>query len=856
MKLRKRQSARWMPRFSLFLAAVPCLGLSLASQAQQKPSTAEIEKRVDLLLSKMTLEEKITLIGGVNDFYTRPIPRVGIPALRMSDGPTGVHDYGPTTAYPAGILLAASWDADLARRVGISMGMDARARGVHFVLAPGMNIYRSPLNGRNFEYFGEDPYLASRMAVGVIEGIQSQGVIATAKHFVANNYEYGRMDHSSDIDERTLREIYLPAFEASVKEAKAGALMDAYNLVNGVYMTQNNLINVLIAKKEWGFDGIIMSDWGATHDGIAAANNGLDLEMPSPAFMNAAALLPAIKSGVVTEATIDDKVRRILRKAMEFGFFDRDQTDSIPLYSRDGRELTLEEARAGIVLLKNENHLLPLDRKKFKTIAVLGPNAYPAVIGGGGSSLTKPFNAVSLLEGISDTAGNDVRVLYQPESLPLDTIVSHTEFVTAPDGAPGLKGEYFDNEQLTGQPALTRTDTRVDFHWGEGSYRDGGPVDHFSARWTGYFIPPIEDDYRFLTSTDDGVRLFINDHLFIDDWRRHSETLNTFVMHLEAGKPYKIQLEYFENVGTATARFGISSASISLGEATKTLAAKADAVILCMGFDASSEGEGSDRVFHLPGGQDTYIQQIAAVNKNVVVVLNAGGGVDMTKWIDQVPAIFHAWYPGQEGGTALAQLLFGDFSPSGKLPATFERRAEDNPTFHSYYPQKKDKHVEYTEGVFVGYRGYEKVGTKPLFPFGFGLSYTTFAYSDLKIAPAPKDSGALVAVSFKVKNTGPREGAEVAQVYVGDSHAPVPRPPKELKGFAKVALRPGQTKPVTLLLDRRALSYYDVTRQDWVAAPGEFAILVGSSSADIRLQGKFSLLLPQGSAPGQESHEH
>src|SRR3984893_9889081 len=838
MSSRTKNLRRPISGTGLLLVVVLFFGFGLAVKAQQNPSKAEIDKRVEALLGQLTLEEKITLIGGINDFYTRPISRIGIPSFRISGGPTGVHDYRPTTAYPAGLLLAASWDTDLARRVGISMGKDARPRGVHFVLAPGMNIYRSPLNGRNFEYFGEDPFLSSRMAVSVIEGIQSQGVIATAKHFIANNSEYGRTDHSSDIDERTMREIYLPAFEASVREAQAGALMDAYNLVNGVYMTQNNLLNVQIAKKEWGFDGIIMSDWGATHDGIAAANNGLDLEMPNAALMNAATLLPPMKTGAVTEAAIDEKIRRLLRKTIEFGFFDREQTDAnIPLYSEDGRRLILEEARDGMVLLQNENHVLPLDREKIKTIAVLGPNAYPAVIGGGGSSLTKPFNAVSFLEGIGDVAGQSVRVLYLAESTPLNDIVSHTQFVSTPGGPAGLKGEYFDNEEFKGEPALSRVDQSIDFHWGEGRYRDGGPAEHFAVRWTGYFVPQTEDDYRFYTSADDGVRLYINDEMVIDDWRRHGETLNTYMKHLEAGKSYKVRLEYFENVGTATARFGISAVSIALGEETKKLAAKADAVILCMGFDPNSEGEGGDRTFR-PGGQDIFIQQVASVNKNVVVVLNAGGNVDMSKWLDQVPAVLHAWYPGQEGGTALGQILFGDFSPSGKLPATFERPWGEKPTFNSYYPQKGDKRVEYSEGIFMGYRGYEKAGTKPLFTFGYGLSYTTFTYSDLKIAPAAKGSAALLAVSFNVKNTGSRQGAEIAEVYVGDSHAPLPRPAKELKGFAKVSLRPGESKQITVLLDRRAFSYYDAAKHDWAIAPGEFGILVGSSSADIRLQGK------------------
>jgi beta-glucosidase len=563
--------------------------------------------------------------------------------------------------------------------------------------------------------------------------------------------------------------------------------------------------------------------------------------------MNAATLLPAIKSGAVTEATIDDKVRRLLRKAIEFGFLDREQADyTIPAYSQSGRRLTVEEARDGMVLLKNDNHLLPLDRKKIKTIAVLGPDAYPAVTGGGGSSLTKPFNEISCLQGISDVAGNDVRVLYTTEATPLDAVVSHTEFLTSPGGAPGLKGEFFDNENLSGDPALVRTDRLIDFHWGEGSYRNGGPVDHFSARWTGYFVPQSEDDYRFYTSSDDGVRLYINEEMVIDDWRRHGETLDTYTRHLRAGEANKIRLEYFENVGSATLRFGIAPVTVPFGDETKRLASKADAVVLCMGFDAILEGEGTDRTFRLPGGQDAFVQQVLAANKNVIVVLHSGGGVDMTKWIDQVPAVLQAWYPGQEAGTAIGQLIFGDFTPSGKLPVTFERRAEDNPTFHSYFPQK-DKHVEYTEGIFVGYRGYEKIGIKPLFPFGYGLSYTTFAYSDLKIAPAAKDSGALVAVSFRVKNVGAREGDEVSEVYVGDSHAPVPRPPKELKGFGKVSLRPGESKQITVLLDRRAFSYYDVQKHGWTAAPGDFSILVGASSVDIKLQGKYSLV------PGEES---
>jgi beta-glucosidase len=589
-------------------------------------------------------------------------------------------------------------------------------------------------------------------------------------------------------------------------------------------------------------DGIVISDWGATHDGVAAALGGLDLEMPSGQFMNQETLLPAIQRGEVPVAVIDDKVRRILRKAIEFGFFDREQTDpAIPLYSQKGREVALEEARSGMVLLKNENGILPLDKTKIKTIAVLGPDAYPAVVGGGGSSLTKPFISVSYLEGISNYLGQKGRVLYTTDDGSLDEVVKATEFVVSAGGASGLKGEYFNNDSLQGAPALVRTDEKINFHWGAGSYAPSGPDDGFSARWTGYFIPRTDDDYKLYVSADDGVRLFINDKQVIDDWQRHGETLDTYATHLEKGKAYKIRLEYFEAVGTATVRFGIAAATKALSESTKAVVSKADAVILCMGFDPSSEGEGGDRTFPLPGGQDAFVQQVASLNKNVVVVLTAGGNVDMTKWIGNVPALIHGWYPGQEGGTALAQILFGEISPSGKLPTSFERRWEDNAAFGSYYPKSGEKRVKYEEGAFVGYRHFDRSEVKPLFPFGFGLSYTRFQYSDLKVAPASSDLKAPVVVSFDIKNVGQREGAEIAELYVGDSHSSVPRPVKELKGFAKVKLRPGESKRVQLQLDQRAFSFYDGSKHAWNAEPGEFAILVGSSSAKIELQGNYVL---------------
>ena len=822
----------------IFAGSVPRLFIG-----PQRLGAQDSEQRVEAILSRMTLEERIDLIGGVPNMYTHSFPRLGIPTLKMSDGPLGVHDYGPTTAYPAGIALAASWDTDLASRVGAMMGRDARARGVHIILGPGMNIYRAPMCARNFEYFGEDPFLASRIAVSEIEGIQLQHVMATAKHFVANNQEYDRKTTSSDIDERTLREIYLPAFEASIKEAHLAAIMDSYNLVNGVHMTQNAYLNNEVVKKGWGFDGIIMSDWGATHDGVAAANGGLDLEMPSAVFMNRATLLPAIQQGKVTVATIDDKVRRILRKAIEFGFFDRDQSDpSIPALSEEGHKLALEEAESSMVLLKNDHNILPLDKRNLKTIAVIGADAYPAVVGGGGSSLVTPFNSVSYLEGVSNYLGGGAKVLYATDTIPVGEVVAQTKFRTEPSGGEnGLHAEYFDNQDLEDAPALVRTDPSVDFDWGDGSYRPDGPVDRFSARWTGYYEPKKSGDFKFYVSADDGVRLYLDEQRIVDDWQRHSETLDLATRSLEAGRAYKIRLEYFEAEGSAAVHLGIVPADYGVGRETKPLAARADAVILCVGFDPSTESEGADRTFHLPSGQDQLIREISSVNKNVILVITAGGNVDMTGWIDVVPAILHGWYPGQEGGDALAQILFGDVSPSGKLPASFERRWEDNPTFKSYYPKAGEKKVAYIEGVFLGYRGYDRSATKPLFPFGYGLSYTNFEYSHLSVSPMAGADPDSVAVSFEIKNSGPRAGAEVAELYVGDAHSRVPRPVKELKGFAKVFLQPNESKRVTFKLNRRSFSYYDVTTKKWTAQPGEFSILVGSSSEKIELKGTFNL---------------
>src|ERR1700722_20394621 len=424
-----------------------------------------VENRVEEMLSHMSLEEKIALIGGVDGFYVRGMPSLGLPPLKMADGPMGVRNYGPATAMPAGINLAATWDSALAGRVGEEIGRDARAKGVNFLLGPGVNMRRAPMNGRGFEYFGEDPYLASRIAVGYIEGVQSEGVSATIKHFMGNDSEYSRHSVDDIIDERTLREIYLPVFEAAVKEAHVGAVMNSYNLVGGAHMTQNSFLDSEILKKEWGFRGVLMSDWFSTYDGVAAANAGLDLEMPRGEYMNPATLLPAIKDGRVSVATIDDKVRRILRLAVEMHWLDRDQTDyTIPRYNLQGRDVALQAAREGIVLLKNSGDALPIDRRTIKSIAVIGPNASPAVPVGGGSAAVRPFAAVSFLDGIANGLGSEVHTYYDRGVPELNVLAQRTDFSITPSGGqPGLQADYFAAEDLQGEPIIRRNDQHIDF---------------------------------------------------------------------------------------------------------------------------------------------------------------------------------------------------------------------------------------------------------------------------------------------------------------------------------------------------------------------------------------------------------
>lgn len=820
-----------------------------AKSAAQQLSPTEIDRQADALLSKLSIEQKIKLIGGHDGMFTYAMPEIGLPQLKMSDGPLGVRTWGPSTAYAAGISLAASWDKALARQIGISLGRDARARGVNFLLGPAVDIYREPMNGRNMEYFGEDPYLAARMAVNYIEGVQSRDVVATIKHYALNNQEYDRHNENSIVDERTLHEIYLPAFEAAVKQARVGAVMDSYNLIDGEHATQNKMLDTSILKDWWGFRGILMSDWGATYDGIAAANAGLDLEMPSAKYMNPQTLLPAIREGKVSVATIDDKVRRILRVAIRFGFLKNHQTDlQIPLFNQQSNEVALKSAEEGLVLLKNEGHLLPLDPHKVHSIAVIGPDAYPAVPGGGGSSEVTAFAPKSFMIALSNTIaamGGGRKVYWSRGVKDVEAIFSGSDLVssrfsTDPQGThAGLKQEVFANSSFSGSPYETSTVPHVDYWRGRFGKRLQRPDS--AVRWSGYYTPRKSGAQRFVAVglNHDTFRLYVNGKLVLQETEHGGMAPLSADVDLPAGKPAAVRFDYVPQTQMVHASLGVLPADEMLEPNVKQIAAQADFVVLSVGFGPRTESEGFDRTFHLPFGQVDLIKAVTAANPHTIVVVTSGGSVATSAWLSRTPALIEDWYGGQAAGTALAQVLFGRVNPSGKLPISWERRQQDNPCFKNYYEQPGTRNIVYREGIFLGYRYYDQSKTKPLFPFGFGLSYTSFRFSNLQVSPEQTSPEGPITVSLNVTNTGDVAGAEVAEVYVGDPSARVRRPVKELKGFERVVLNPGETKHVSISLDRRALAYWDVNSHGWKVDPGKFMIYAGDSSGNVPLKAAF-----------------
>lgn len=815
-------------RYKLPLIA---LSLSLALPAfSQSWFTPEVEKRAEDILKNMTVKERLTYIGGIDWMYTRAIPRLNVPAIKMSDGPQGVGTWGASTAYPCDLLLAATWNPDMAYAFGAALAQDCKARGVNILLGPAVNIARAPFCGRNFEYMGEDPFLTATTSTGYIKGLQENGVMGVIKHFTANFQEYDRNYVSSNIDERTLHEIYFPAFKSAVQNAEVGAVMSSYNLLNGVWTTENPWLLKEVLREQWGFNGLVMSDWGSTHNCVPAVKNGLDLEMAGNEIENEEALRHYLETGEINMSEIDLKVKHILQTMIGFGFFDKEQLDpSIPLDNPETAKAALEISREGIVLLKNESNILPLNANTIKNIAVIGNNAtiYAA---GGGSGLVRPFHYVSYFDGLKKLA-NEKGI-----NVTLVDLYDHMEdilYTAAGSNEHGLKAEFYNNENLSGTPVTTRIDSRINFEWTSGPDAANVEKNYFSVKWTGEIRPEETSNYTFIVKGDDGFRLILDGKTVIDEFKSGSTREKRYTMKMEAGKAYKIQLDYFQGGGGAC----IDLAWLKDGDENRfqNELDKADIIVAFIGHNSSSEAEAGERSFGLPQDVKDLVLAAQKSSKPMIGVVNAGGNVEMQDWEPKMKGLLWGWYGGQEAGTAMAEVLFGEYNPSGKLPVTFEKRWEDNPCYNSYY-DNGTKQVNFTEGIMMGYRGYDKAGTEVQYPFGFGLSYTTFNLSDMQITESSDDKY-LVEVSCKIKNTGKVAGAEVIQLYVGkNGSSPVERPIRELKGYQKVYLEPEEEKFVTLYLSKDAFSYYDVNRKNFVVDNGEYNIELGFSSRDIKLK--------------------
>ncbi len=829
-----------------------------------------MEKRIKELLEQMTLEEKVSMLAGSDAWHTQSVERLGIPAIKMTDGPHGARGTiakgGPSSAcFPVGTAMASTWNTELIGRVGVALGEETKAKNAHILLGPTVNIHRSPLAGRNFECYSEDPHLTSGIAIAFINGVQSQNVGACIKHYVCNDSEFERMSISSEVGERALREIYLSPFRVAVKEAEPWTVMASYNKVNGTFASENKYTLTDILKEEWGFKGFVVSDWGGTRDTVLTANGGLDLEMPGPARVMGDELLKAVNEGHVSEQVIDDKVRRILRTIIKSGAFENpEEAPEKAIDKPEHRRLARETAAEGIVLLKNERNVLPLDEQRIKSLAVIGPNAKAARIMGGGSSQVNPHYAVTPWEGISRRCGDSIKVSYQQGCTNHKRIPVLGEEWLIPSGnqeGHGLTAEYFNNPDIIGEPVLTEVCQKLDIIW-SGEFSSLVDKDEFSARWTGKFVAPETGTHTFSLISVGLSRLYIDGELVIDNWTEqirgeayYGAGSKEMVARVDmtAGQSHGIRIEYSKKDARffAAIRLGclppVSADSI---ERAAELAAESDVALVFVGTSDEWESEGYDRAdMELPGDQVELVKKVAAANKNTIVVLNTGSPVTMGQWIDQVPSVVEAWFPGQECGNAIADVLLGDVNPSGKLPTTFPKRLEDTPAYINY--PGENGQVLYGEGIFVGYRYYDKKKIEPLFPFGHGLSYTSFEYSDLEIGSTEYEAEDSIEIAVDVKNIGDREGKEVVQLYVRDVESSLVRPGKELKAFKKVALRPGETKTVHFTLDKDALSFYDPGRKQWIAEAGEFEILIGSSSRDIRARGSFSLKAPPEAARGR-----
>ncbi len=849
---RHRLTSIIVPLVLLSMLLVYGLGALRVDSQPQRPwmnTALTPDQRADALIAQMTLSEKLAMLSGVSGSYVGNIPanaRLGIPALGLEDGPAGVAD-GMTqvTAFPAPIGVAASWDPSLMNLYGQDLGAEEYGKGANVVLAPTVNILRNPVWGRSFESLGEDPYLTSQLAVADIQGLQSQNVIATVKHLVANNQEYDRTTDSSNVDERTLHEIYMPAFQAAVQQGNVGAVMCSYNRVNDIYACEQPYVLNDVLKSQWAFPGFVMSDWGATHSALQSAAAGLDMQMPDQSYFGNA-LQTAVQNGQVTIQTINAMVHRILRTMFADGLFDHPTTgtpsSNVATPAHD--QFTTQAAEQGTVLLQNTSSILPLSASTVGSIAVIGSDASTAPMdAGGGSAHVNAPSVVTPLQGITTRAGSGVNVQYAQGvgtggALP---VVPSSALKPTSGSGNGLSGQYYNNMTLNGSPVLTRNDATINFNYNGNSPGSGVNATQWSAKWTGTLTPPATGSYTFSLTSDDGSRLFINGTKIIDNWRDQAANTQTGTVSLTAGQAVSIEVDYYQNGGLSQVNLGWQyPGSPTLITQAAQLAAQSNVAIV---FANDVESEGSDRSsLSLPNKQDQLIQAVAQANPHTIVVLNTGAPVLMP-WLSQVQGVVEAWYPGQEDGNAIAAVLFGDVNPSGKLPMTFPASGSQIPAnTTAQYPGVNDE-SSYSEGLDVGYRYYDANNLTPLFPFGYGLSYTNFSFSNLAVSPGSGAFNGNVTVTATIKNTGSRTGADVAQLYVTFPSS-AGEPPRQLKGFQKVSLTVGQSQTVSFTLNASAFSYWDTTAHNWVVPQGTFQIGVGDSSRTLPLQGTYQVTMP------------
>ncbi|MDR3709907.1 MAG: glycoside hydrolase family 3 C-terminal domain-containing protein [Capsulimonadaceae bacterium] len=839
-----------LPR--LFAAICVAIACACPSPSQSAPAPlyknpkAPLEARVNDLFKRLTQEEKLSLLTGTG-FSTTPILRLDVPALQMADAGQGVRGggpgtTGPATLFPAGITMASTWEPEMVGEIGKSIGEEAlnKGPGIQLMLGPAMNIHRSPLCGRNGEYFSEDPFLASRLAVGYIEGMQATGCAACAKHYAVNNEEVDRGFVNVSVSERALREIYLPAFEASTREAHVVSVMAAYNKIYGNHLTASRYLLTDILKGDWGWDGMVMSDWGAVHETAGVVNAGNDLEMPGKGFLLPEKVAAAIADGKITQAQVDENVHRVLRAILRARLLDGPPhvPDHTVINSQAHRNVAFKAACRGIVLLKNEGNLLPLDSSKIHSIAVIGPAATNMQFGAAGSPGLTPVSSVEPLDGITARAGANVTINAVEGRQGTKTIPASA--FTTPDGLPGLKAQYFANEELNGTPVVTRIDPNIDFDWGNSAVpAPGVKHDHFSVRWTGKFAVPTTGVYEIAMSADDGCRVFLDGHSIIHHWEHGAAFPHAKTIMLTKGRTYNLRVDYFQGTGLASANLGW----VQPGEASFTdaaaAAAKSDVAIVIVST-LGTEGEGTDRPsMDLPNGEDQLIAAVSAANKRTIVVLNNGTPITLLPWLKNIPALLESWFPGEEGGHALAAILFGDVNPSGKLPDTLAAAREDYPD-NDNFPGVHGQ-VHYEEGIYVGYRHFDKKNIEPVFPFGYGLSYTTFQYANLRLSSPSLSPNGKVNALVDITNTGSKAGAEVVELYIHDPAPKIDKPVRELKGFEKIDLEPGQTKTVSIPLAGRSFAYCDVPGKQWKADKGTYDVEVGASSRDIRLTARLTL---------------